>query len=220
LIKEYLDLKSAYDVSCPICNSSMFSMISDTNYFDDPPYPPYPLTVKLKFKNKYAADDYVVLNIHNGTVAEYSISSSKDREISNNVSSIICGYDPDSITDNFESASKYQYMIKYDIFMAGHRVNCQVCCQYAYVLQLHISLAYRKVIKILLNSEDIAIEEGSDVHEIRNVYTMNKTEYYHSSNDPSKNHIKSKRLDLPLISDSLKNPQEVLSRIKKLLIFS
>lgn len=94
-------------------------------------------------------------------------------------------------------------------------VDCKNCCQYSYTLQIHFNLTEKRLGKTVLNSESISIEEGNMVHEVKNVYPMNKTEYAYFSKEGD-----SRKSSLPLIPLDLDSPKETVSRIRKLLIFS
>lgn len=94
-------------------------------------------------------------------------------------------------------------------------INCNSCCQYGYTLQIHFDLAVKKLSFALLDSEHITIEDGSSVHEIKNSYAMTKTRYRSFEKGGS-----AKAIELPLLPLDLKNPQEMVGRIRKLLVFS
>jgi len=99
---------------------------------------------------------------------------------------------------------------------------CTECSQYTYVLQIHLDMDKRRVVGIFLNSETLSIEKGTDLHEIKNVYATNKTEYStftnYESDDIKTNDRKS--IVLPLIPMDLSNPTKTLDRIKTLVLFS
>lgn len=97
----------------------------------------------------------------------------------------------------------------------GLTIDCKNCCQYSYTLQIHFNLTEKRLAKIVLNSENISIEDGSMVHEIKNLYSMNKTEYSSFSKEGD-----SHKSALPLLPLDLDNPQDTIARIRKLLVFS
>jgi hypothetical protein len=94
-------------------------------------------------------------------------------------------------------------------------MNCNSCSQYHFTLQVHSNLTERRLIGTFLNSESVSVEENDMVHEVRNVYSMEKTEYTCFPKDGS-----SKRSSIPLVPLNLSDPKETISRIRKLLIFS
>jgi hypothetical protein len=97
----------------------------------------------------------------------------------------------------------------------GISISCNSCCQYSYTLRLHVDLTEGKLAGTYLNSEQISVEEGNTVHEVRNVYAVEKTEYACFPKDGS-----SKKSSIPLVPLNLLNPKETITRIRKLLIFS
>lgn len=100
-------------------------------------------------------------------------------------------------------------------FIHGLTVDCKSCCQYSYTIQIHFDLTNKNVSGVFLNSESVSIEEGDMVHEIKNVYAVEQTEYACFPRDGS-----SKRSCIPLIPLDMNHPKETVSRIRKLLIFS
>lgn len=94
-------------------------------------------------------------------------------------------------------------------------VGCYSCHQFDYTIQLVIDMDEKYIKQITLNSEFISWENESVVHEIRNVYTLDKTTYRKICQTK-----KDLRLDIPLISLNLSDPRETIQRIKKLAIFS
>lgn len=100
-------------------------------------------------------------------------------------------------------------------FMHGLTIDCKSCCQYSYNIQIHFDLKNSKIDGIYLNSENVSVEEGDMVHEIRNVYATEQTEYSCFPRDGS-----SRRSSIPLIPLDLTKLKETVSRIRKLLIFS
>jgi len=101
------------------------------------------------------------------------------------------------------------------LFYHALTLNCNSCCRYHFTLQIHADLGNRRLIGTYLNSETISVEEGGIVHEVRNVYSTDKTEYACFPKDGS-----SKRSSIPLIPLNIADPKETISRIRKLLIFS
>jgi len=99
-------------------------------------------------------------------------------------------------------------------FLQGMTLDCKICCKFSYTLQVHVDLEIKKLTGIFLNSETLTVEEGSVVHEIKSIYSTKQTEY--ARFEPGSD----KRVNLPLIPLDLKNPEETIKRVKKLIIFS
>jgi hypothetical protein len=89
------------------------------------------------------------------------------------------------------------------------------CAMYEYIIQLRIDLTNNKILQIFLNSEFFAFEEDIIAYELRNVYTLNRTEvtYY-------KGNVDTKSINLPLLPVDHSNPLKFLERAKNLIIFS
>ena len=114
-------------------------------------------------------------------------------------------------------------------------VDCNDCCQYNYLLQLHIDLTKMALIKTVLDSETLSIEKGDVVHEIKNSYVKDETMYYIVNRSRSLatqmtsdgmqeiqqlTDTVDKSITLPLFPLDLLNPEETLQRITKLIVFS
>lgn len=107
--------------------------------------------------------------------------------------------------------------------------SCGKCGVYGYVLQMHVKLDEFKLIGIFLNSESLSIEEGDTLHEIKNVYATEKTEYDKFTKvDIDDGTVKmsgyrgrrNSTITFPLMPMDPENPQAILNRIKNLIIFS
>jgi hypothetical protein len=111
----------------------------------------------------------------------------------------------------------------------GVNASCTKCSKYGFNLQIWIDWKEWAVTIICLNSESLSFEEGNVLHEIKNIYSTEKTEYdkftkieiddgvvkasgYHSRRNST--------VTFPLIPMDLKNPEKFLQRIKTLVIFS
>jgi len=101
------------------------------------------------------------------------------------------------------------------MFLHGLTIDCKSCCQYSFTLQIHFDLSKQKLFGIFLNSENVSIEEGEMVHEIKNSYATQITYYSYFDKEGD-----SKKLSLPLIPLDLSEPKETVARIRNLLIFS
>lgn len=94
-------------------------------------------------------------------------------------------------------------------------IECN-CCMYGYMLQIQVDMTNKKLHSVLLNSERISIEdENNKLYEIINTYTTEKTEYhYYDNNDVVKSQV------MPIINLNFDNPNEIITKVKKILIFS
>lgn len=100
------------------------------------------------------------------------------------------------------------------------RIDCNACCRYSYIIGIEVIVEDNTGIdKVYLNSEMVSWEENTVVHEIRNSYASNETEY-RIIGDKDKQGAETKSLVLPLISLDLSNLQNTVNRIKTLAIFS
>ena len=98
-------------------------------------------------------------------------------------------------------------------------VGCELCCQYYYVVQVIVSIDSMGEIRVTglyLNSEFLIINEGDTTHEIRNIYSFEKTRYIKHNTS----YIGAGIINLPLIPLDLKNPHKTLERVKTLVLFS
>jgi len=215
VIKVFESLIEAYPYydKCPICKSALiYSAVDKDCWVNDYIYSldhctfnlPRPLRVTLNNGDS----DNIVFDIKSEKIISMSITQSARYQPVYSIGSPGPAY-------IIKAPNNTNYDIRDGILMQGHRIDCNSCYQYAYTLQLRFDLKNMIVETAILNSEFVSIEEGDNVYEIRNVYTMNKTEYSHISN--KKRH---ETLQLPLVSNNMSNPIEVLGRIKKLLIFS
>jgi hypothetical protein len=101
------------------------------------------------------------------------------------------------------------------IFIQGFNIDCMICCQFSYTLQMIIDMNEVKLAGIYLNSESITVESDGMIHEVRNVYSTHKTEYSSFSKNGGQ-----KSFSLPIVPLDLQFPQDTISRIRKLIIFS
>lgn len=107
--------------------------------------------------------------------------------------------------------------------------SCNKCSKYGYVLQLHVRLDEGRLIGIFLNSESVSIEEGDTLHEIKNIYATEKTEYDKFTRFELHNETvdasgwsgrRNGTISFPLMPLDVKNPEMLLNRIKNLIVFS
>ena len=104
----------------------------------------------------------------------------------------------------------------------GLGMVCTSCNNYNFMIQIVIALEFMAVSKVLLNSESMSFFEKGGMSEIRNIYTLDKTEYNFFSGEPIKgdpyDFVRSQTL--PLIPLDKENPLHTLQRVKNLLIFT
>ena len=97
-----------------------------------------------------------------------------------------------------------------------HRLGfeCEYCFLFGYTIQIQVDLSKNKLIGVFLNSEKVSYEDSDNVlHEIKNIYTKNITEYtYYLESD-------TKQEKFPLVPLNVQNPEETINRIKNLMTF-
>jgi hypothetical protein len=197
VIKIFDNLRAAYNGSCCFCNTSIQESLAISQDCEQG-------FIKVNLPD----NDVIIFNQNTGLIIEFSITEKMDTS-----QCMVSGMSQPMM---YAGPSQVKYSIYEGVFAVGHTVTCAKCSMYDFTLQLFINLDDRNVTKAILNSESITIDDGNEnVYEIRNVYTLDKTEYTHIN--PK---IKSNTLKLPLVSDDMKNPSEVLERVKRLLIFS
>lgn len=196
MIKFYCFLEGLhYRSKCPLCNKQM--EINDRDLVERVEYPTGHPYQRFVFYIGKTTDDVMELDPHS---EEITVRHQRTMET-------IYGLKSMSAAGN--------YTIYNGLFYHALTINCNSCCQYHYTLQVHADLTEGRLAGTYLNSETISVEESGIVHEIKNVYSTEKTEYACFPKDGS-----SKRSSIPLIPMNLSDPKETVSRIKKLLIFS
>lgn len=117
-----------------------------------------------------------------------------------------------------------QYVL--DFF--GISITCDDCSKYGYTLKICADRTNNKVTSIHLNSESLSIEKDKELYEIKNIYSLNRTEYIKFTKVEEHTEVLSmsgwlsKRdgtVSLPLIPLDLDNPEKTVERIKGLVIF-
>lgn len=185
---------------CPLCSKGM--EINDRDLVERIEYPTGHSYQRFSFQLSRNNDDILVINPE---TEEVEIRYSKRSNFQTTYGGSISSYAGQTYTPTTYSG----------MFMHGLTINCSSCCQFSYTLQLHIDLNEGKLIGTYLNSETVSVEEGSNVHEIKNVYSMDKTEYTCFTANGSE-----KTSSIPLIPLNIDDPKETVTRIRKLLIFS
>lgn len=186
-----------YHSKCPLCNKGM--EINDRDLVSRVEYPTGHPYQKFGFHIGKSSDDTMYINAH---TEEIDIEYSKKSDAL---------FAPGSkFGQIYNSSPSYNGSCYHAL-----TINCNICCRYHYTLKLHSNLTERRLIGTYLNSELLSVEESNTIHKVKNVYSVNKTEYACFPKDGS-----SKRQSIPLIPLNLSSPIETISRIRKLLIFS
>ncbi len=205
-----LDEAFHYQPSCPLCGESIEADYKELTMGSDLDSPSVVATFLV-------GGDEVSIDYYHNNVISY-------KEKQNHQSIFTIG--SPSIIHN----STGNYSLRKsgtDIFRVN--VSCTQCCQYGYVLQVYIDWKEWGVVGIYLNSESISIEEGSTLHEIKNIYATEKTEYdKFTKMEIDEENLKmsgymgrrNSTITFPLMPLDVKNPQALLNRIKTLIIFS
>jgi hypothetical protein len=100
--------------------------------------------------------------------------------------------------------------------------NCLSCGQYGYLLRIKIDTNDNSI-TTYLNSEFLAIQEESRLHEINNSYVSETTQYSVFGHKSSKLRGETPiqpSVQLPLIELDFIHPDKTLARVKQLTIFS
>lgn len=199
MMKFYSFLQAlSFHSKCPICSKPL--QINDRDLVSRAEYPighPYQT---FSFYIGSGTDDTMILNPY---TEEIEVQHSR------HMNPAYYGTGTGAITHSSN------YSIYNGLHYQALTISCNSCCQYHYTLQIQADLTERRLIGTYLNSETISVKEGNMVHEVKNVYSMEKTEYAYFPKDGS-----SKRSSIPLVPLNLSDPKETIARIRKLLIFS
>lgn len=136
----------------------------------------------------------------------------------------VLGYSGSS--GSYASSPVYKQFAFNGTVYIGLGIECQNCCQYSFGLKIILDTDGKGQgqISTELNSEILSIEDkvGDLVHEIKNIYSTNQTEYTYFAGTRNKefNTWNDKTVILPLIPLDVRDPSKALNRIKTLVIFS
>lgn len=120
------------------------------------------------------------------------------------------------IVDLNQTISSHGYF-NYGTNYHGINIECTNvdCSLFDFTIQLQTNLDKNKINHIILNSERVSYEDKEGMlHEIKNVYTNNTTEYTFYTE------TESKTKKIPLVPLDFSDPEHTIQRIKKLIIFS
>lgn len=209
-MKEFRTIQDALDyrVECPICNSRLCIDKNEVDMRLDTDYKRPTLTWS-------SPDSKLCIDLETNAVLSYTLTRSMSPVYgigSNAPLSYIAGQNRINITSDGH-------------LMERIVVGCEDCHQYYYVLQVVVQTKPARLEALFLNSEFLAIDERGTTHEIRNVYSFEKTEYNRFINRADDTHTTShyigdNTVSLPLIPLDLENPHKTLERIKTLVLFS
>lgn len=194
MIKVFENIESAYSGNCCICKCSIEDSLTEQFGWKGYYYSSL-ITIDLPH------DFHMVFNRYNGDIVECSVVDSEQTYICSSITPKL------GVVNRTASLYNGEYVVT-------HTIHCTKCSMYSRTLQIFINFDDRKVSKAVLNSEFVCFETEKDVYEIKNIYTVEKTEYTHITSG-----VKEKTIFLPLISDSMNCPSDVLNRIKKVLVF-
>lgn len=122
----------------------------------------------------------------------------------------------------------------YNIYTSGKLLfgvsaSCSKCSGYSFTLQICVDWETNLAGGIFFNSESLSVEEGEILHEIKNVYATEKTEYDRFNKVEVDDGIvkmsgysgrRNSTITFPLMPLDHKNPYNLLNRIKNLIVFS
>ncbi len=212
-MKKFYNLDEAfhYQDSCPLCNEPIEADYKEMSMGHDLDSTKVVATFITPGSDEISIDYY-----HNNIV------SYKEKQSYRDIYSI---GSPGIIR---QSTGNYS-LRKSGVEFFGVNASCTKCSKYGYVLQMRLDWKEWMITGIFLNSESVSLERGDVLHEIKNVYATEKTEYtkfdrYEKYDETMRaSGWTSKRdstLTLPLISSDLSDPDKTLKRIKNLIIFS
>ena len=98
-------------------------------------------------------------------------------------------------------------------------VSCNNCHGYSYVLQVHVALDQGRIVKLVLNSESMSVEDMAKRYTIKNIYTTNKTEMEIRHTHVSQVHEPQDKIEIPLVPLNVEDPMKTVERVKKLVVF-
>lgn len=198
-----------YQPFCPVCHKSM---VVDSNYGVHINKSEFGETEKITLTWRTRQDELVI------NLCENRIESLVKKVYSSTIYGLpasVVGYDYVPISDG--------------IMYTRLGMFCASCYQYSYVAQILADIAKKEVVDIVLNSEYISVEdEDGLLHEIKNVYPLNTTEYtYFDVNkycEESESDIEytgyDKTITIPLVPLDLACPEKTVQRIRNLIVFS
>jgi len=192
-----------YQAKCPLCDHEV--RINDRDLADDYGYDYSGIMPKISFRLSQMDGEIIKIDPINNEVELILLESTPQ------IDSWVPNYH--GAVYSYVPPPPKSYSVKDGMFMHALNLNCQKCCQFAYTVQLHVDLGKKLFMGAYLNSESISLELDGAVHEIKNIYATKKTIY---SRFPGS----LQSMEIPLIDLDLKNPQEAIARIKKLIIFS
>ena len=199
-MKEFDNIYQALSLypRCPICTGT-FS-------FDHDEYDDWFIDANnfLRIRLHYNGEDIYITVDDDGNLTDFH--GTYESSLLNNLVPL-CGVQTVSCIGNFDIID--------NCVVVKISSSCNSCDRYEYILALHIGIKPLRFEHIYLASEFAFFKDEKKIeHEIINNYRTKITTYI------LPNAEQSRQTQFPLISDSLSNPNEILNRIKKLLIFT
>jgi hypothetical protein len=159
-------------------------------------------------------DDWIVINALTNKVDSIRQTRRNDNEL------LYSGMDLPMV-NRFQRHSKSLNRSYSGVMYESMNIDCQKCYHFGYTVQVVIDLTSMALKGIYLNSEFISYpDEDGHLHEIKNVYAIDKTEYSYHVTPTEQYDASKKRMSIPIIPLDLNNPADTVARIRKLLIFS
>lgn len=184
----------AYRARCPLCSG--FMRINDRNLAEDYHEHHYPGR-EVKFHLTPWSDDLVSINPITDEVR------------------IIYAKSLDYMTDGELTSKPITFESYSGTHKDGIQIDCMSCCRYDFCISIEIDLTSEKLLNLVLSAESFSIESEDQVSSVTNLYLKNKTrfEYFKKSGEDHEAHF-------PLITLNLQDPEETISRLQRLLIFT
>jgi hypothetical protein len=97
-------------------------------------------------------------------------------------------------------------------------VRCASCSDYQYTIQVVIDLEQLLICRINLNSETLVFRKEVERYVVRNIYTLEQTEYSYDRFGGVDDGVKQQIF--PLLPLDRDNPHKILERVRSLLIWT
>jgi len=196
----------AYHRQCCLCNGIMVHGLKIE--FDLKKHPGFKWNLSENVDSE--TDDWVTIDIYTNEITYYEQSRRYDEELFHGTDG------PYNLRYKKVSYTGYSGTMYESL-----RVACGSCRNFSYTIQVVMDLTAKKLTGIFLNDEFIRHEDANrHIHDIRNAYVIEKTEYTYYKESTSEDDSTKRTISIPLISMNLKNPADTVAKIKKLVIFS
>ena len=212
-MKEFKNLTEAvtYHRKCYVCKSHLQSepLLTTTLYYSGNIY-----KWNLSENVDSETDDWIIVNANTNQIDSFSQNRRYNDEV-------LCDSISDRVVERFRKYAKNISKSYNGLIYESIILECHKCHQFNYTVQVVIDMTAKMLKGIFLNSEFISYQDNhGHLHEIKNIYAIDKTEYdYHVT--PTEEYDGSKkRMSVPIIPLDLENPADTVARIRKLMIFS